>query len=104
FADRFIYQILPPLRAGMIVLADRYVYTAFARDVARGVHPDWVRGVYRVAPRPHVFFPRADRRLARAPAGRTIQAQVLRGRDGRGIIDRPGRKFPPLPRPRARNL
>src|SRR5579864_4913391 len=35
FADRFIYQILPPLRAGMIVLADRYVYTAFARDVAR---------------------------------------------------------------------
>ena len=58
FADRFIYQILPPLRAGMIVLADRYVYTAFARDVARGVHPDWVRGVYRFAPRPDltIFF------------------------------------------------
>src|SRR5260370_27645655 len=43
FADRMTYQILPPLKAGMIVLADRYVYTAFARDVARGVHPDWVR-------------------------------------------------------------
>jgi len=56
FADRFIYQILPPLRAGMIVLADRYVYTAFARDVARGVHPDWVRGVYRFAPRPDLTF------------------------------------------------
>src|SRR5579862_2740842 len=52
FADRFIYQILPPLRAGMIVLADRYVYTAFARDVARGVHPDWVRAVYSPALRP----------------------------------------------------
>ena len=52
FADRFTYQILPQLKAGMIVLADRYVYTAFARDVARGVHPDWVRGVYRFAPRP----------------------------------------------------
>lgn len=56
FADRFIYQILPPLRAGMIVLADRYVYTAFARDVARGVHPDWVRSVYRFAPRPDLTF------------------------------------------------
>jgi len=52
FADRLTYQILPPLKAGMIVLADRYVYTAFARDVARGVHPEWVRGVYGFAPRP----------------------------------------------------
>ncbi len=52
FADRLTYQILPPLKAGMIVLADRYVFTAFARDVARGVHPEWVRGVYSFAPRP----------------------------------------------------
>jgi len=52
FADRLTYQILPPLKAGMIVLADRYVYTAFGRDVARGVHPDWVRAVYSFAPRP----------------------------------------------------
>jgi dTMP kinase len=36
----------------MIVLADRYVYTAFARDVARGVHPSWVRAMYSFAPRP----------------------------------------------------
>jgi dTMP kinase len=73
FADRFIYQILPPLRAGMIVLADRYVYTAFARDVARGVHPDWVRGVYRFAPRPDLtFFFRVpiDVSLERLLAGR----------------------------------
>lgn len=58
FADRYTYQILPPLKAGMIVLADRFVYTAFARDVARGVHPDWVRAVYSFAPRPDltVFF------------------------------------------------
>ncbi len=52
FADRLTYQILPPLKGGMIVLADRYVYTAFARDVARGVHPEWVREVYSFAPRP----------------------------------------------------
>ena len=52
FADRLTYQIMPPLKAGMIVLADRYVYTAFGRDVARGVHPDWVRDIYQFAPRP----------------------------------------------------
>ncbi len=52
FADRLTYQILPPLKGGMIVLADRYVFTAFARDVARGVHPEWVRGVYSFAFRP----------------------------------------------------
>src|SRR5439155_1218361 len=52
FADRLTYQIVPPLKAGMLVLADRYVYTAFSRDVARGVHPAWVRAVYSFAPRP----------------------------------------------------
>jgi dTMP kinase len=56
FADRLTYQIVPPLKAGMIVLADRYVYTAFARDVARGVHPDWVRAVYSFAMRPDLTF------------------------------------------------
>jgi dTMP kinase len=52
FADRLTYKIIPPLKAGMVVLADRFVYTAYARDVARGVHPDWVRAVYSFAPRP----------------------------------------------------
>jgi dTMP kinase len=56
FADRLTYQIVPPLKAGMIVLADRYVYTAFARDVARGIHPEWVREVYSFAPRPDLTF------------------------------------------------
>jgi dTMP kinase len=52
FADRLTYKIVPPLKAGMVVLADRYVFTAFSRDVARGVHPEWVRMVYSFAPRP----------------------------------------------------
>ena len=52
FADRLLYRIIPPLKAGMIVLADRYAYTAFARDVARGVHPAWVRDLYGFAVRP----------------------------------------------------
>jgi dTMP kinase len=52
FADRLLYKIVPPLKAGMIVLADRYAYTAFARDTARGVHPEWVRDLYSFAVRP----------------------------------------------------
>jgi dTMP kinase len=52
FADRLLYKIIPPLKAGMIVLADRYAYTAFARDVARGVHPQWVRELYSFAVKP----------------------------------------------------
>jgi dTMP kinase len=52
FADRLMYMIVPPLKAGMIVLADRYAYTAFARDVARGVDRQWVRDLYSFAVRP----------------------------------------------------
>jgi dTMP kinase len=52
FADRLLYNIVPPLKAGMIVLADRYAYTAFARDAARGVDPRWVRELYSFAVRP----------------------------------------------------
>jgi len=73
FADRLTYQILPPLKAGMIVLADRYVYTAFARDVARGVHPEWVRQVYSFALRPDLtlyFRVPIDISLERLLAGR----------------------------------
>jgi dTMP kinase len=56
FASRFFHQILPPLKAGMIVLADRYVYTAFARDAVRGVSPAWVRKLYNFAVRPDLAF------------------------------------------------
>ena len=56
FAHRLVHNILPPLKAGMIVLADRYVFTAFARDVVRGCDPTWVRRVYQFAPRPDRAF------------------------------------------------
>ncbi len=56
FADRWENQMLPMLKAGVIVLADRYAFTAFARDVARGVHPDWVRNLYSFAPQPDLVF------------------------------------------------
>jgi dTMP kinase len=58
FADRTERDIIPPLKAGSIVLADRYIYTAFARDVARGCNRQWVREVYSFAVKPTVacFF------------------------------------------------
>ncbi len=46
FADRLEQIIVPALKAGFVVLADRYVYTAFARDVSREVDPAWVRNMY----------------------------------------------------------
>jgi dTMP kinase len=49
FSDRVERDIVPALKAGAIVLADRYVYTAFARDVARGMGRSWVRSLYRFA-------------------------------------------------------
>lgn len=56
FADRTERYILPLIRAGAIVCADRYAYTAFARDVARGVDPKWVRNLYSFAIRPNLAF------------------------------------------------
>src|SRR3954471_16627334 len=56
FARRLVHNILPPLKAGMIVLADRYVFTAFARDVVRGCERAWVRRFYQFAPRPDRAF------------------------------------------------
>lgn len=56
FADRYEKLILPHLRAGYIVLCDRYIYTAFARDLARGCDLDWVRNVYDFAVKPTAAF------------------------------------------------
>jgi dTMP kinase len=56
FADRLERYIIPLLKAGAVVCADRYAYTAFARDVARGVSRKWVRNVYRFAVRPNLAF------------------------------------------------
>ena len=73
FASRVHAQILPALRAGAIVLADRYVYTAFARDAARGVNRDWVRRIYSFAVRPTLglyFRVPLDVSIQRISAGR----------------------------------
>lgn len=58
FADRYERHLVPLLRAGYIVLCDRYVFTAFGRDVTRGCPPDWVRQIYNFACAPDLtmFF------------------------------------------------
>lgn len=56
FADRYERQLVPLLRAGYLVLCDRYIFTAFARDVVRGCAPEWVRGIYSFAALPDLTF------------------------------------------------
>jgi dTMP kinase len=56
FCDRYERNVLPLLRAGYFVLADRYVYTAYARDAVRGCNPRWVRKIYSFAARPDAAF------------------------------------------------
>ena len=56
FADRCERSIIPLLKAGAVVLADRYIFTAFARDVARGMAPAWVRELYSFAVKPTAAF------------------------------------------------
>lgn len=58
FADRYERQIQPLLKAGYIVLCDRYIFTAFARDAVRGCDRDWLRKVYSFAAKPDIalFF------------------------------------------------
>ena len=73
-ADRIERHIIPPLKAGAVVLADRYIYTAFARDVVRGVSPKWVRELYAFAVKPTVAF------YFRTPLDVSMK-RILGGRD-----------------------
>lgn len=73
FADRYERQLMPLLRAGYIVLCDRYIFTAYVRDTVRGCSPRWVRGVYNFAALPDLtFFFKADLEVS--------LARILHGR------------------------
>jgi dTMP kinase len=74
FANRSESYIRPLVKAGAIVCADRYAFTAFARDVARGVNRRWVRNLYRFALRPDLCF------YFRTPLDVAVQ-RILGGRD-----------------------
>jgi dTMP kinase len=75
FADRTERSILPLLKAGAVVLCDRYIYTAFARDVACGMDREWVRELYGFAVKPAIAF------YFRVPLETAIY-RLLDGRDG----------------------
>lgn len=54
FADRLENEIIPALESGFIVIADRYVYTAWARDSVRNPNQQWIKDLYGFAPIPHM--------------------------------------------------
>lgn len=56
FVDRFERQILPALRAGFIVLTDRYIYSLMARALVRGADQHWLRSIYGLALKPDATF------------------------------------------------
>jgi dTMP kinase len=56
FADRLEHEIIPALRAGFVVLTDRYIYSLMARAIVRGADPQWMNGVYEFALKPDVII------------------------------------------------
>jgi dTMP kinase len=61
FADRLEHQIIPALRAGFVMLTDRYIYSLIARAIVRGTDPDWAKSVYSFSLKPDaVFYLRID--------------------------------------------
>src|SRR5450432_1333215 len=56
FADQLENIILPALKAGFIVLADRYIYTLMARDMVRGMNEKWLKNLYGIALEPDAVF------------------------------------------------
>ena len=56
FADRLENQIIPALRAGFIVLSDRYFYSIIARDIIRGADPEWAKQIYGFALKPDLIL------------------------------------------------
>lgn len=74
FADQLENRIIPALRAGFIVLADRYIYTLMARDIVRGAEIDWLRSVYSIAIVPDMVM------YLRVTPQRLLERYIYRGR------------------------
>jgi len=75
FADRLEKEIIPALKAGFVVLSDRYIFTALARAGVRGVDRQWLRSVYGFAIAPHlVFYLNVD---VKTLIGRVLEARGM---------------------------
>ncbi len=79
FADQLENIILPALKAGFIVLADRYIYTLMARDMVRGVDEGWLKNLYGIAIKPDAVF------YLSGPTPGTRRAQPFQKRHARII-------------------
>ncbi len=77
FADRLENEIIPALRAGFVVLTDRYIFSMMARSIARGLDRRWMEGVAGIALVPHAVF------YLRAPVEDLVARVVI----GRGSFD-----------------
>ena len=91
-AERQETEIIPALRAGYVVLADRYVFTAFARDIARGVERDWIYNLYGFALRPDLaLYLRIDAETSMGRvmgiAGEATAEEAVERASVRGAID-----------------
>jgi len=75
FADQLENRILPALRAGFIVLADRYIYTLMARDIVRGADLAWLQSVYSIALVPDLVM------YLRVTPQKLLERYIYRGRE-----------------------
>jgi len=75
FADQLEHRILPALRAGFIVLADRYIYTLMARDMVRGADLPWLQSVYSIALVPDLVM------YLRVAPQKLMERYIYRGRE-----------------------
>ncbi|HUN65266.1 MAG TPA: thymidylate kinase [Bacteroidota bacterium] len=88
FADRLEQEIIPALRSGFIVLADRYIYTVFARSVIRGADRSWIRKVFGFALVPDaVFYMRIgiEDLIPRAITSQTLHKRYWVDQSGEGM-------------------
>ena len=88
FADRLEHEIIPALKAGFIVLADRYIYTAFGRAVVRGADKEWIRQSYGFALKPDLtFYMKIKIRdlIPRVINSQTLQERYWLGGAGEGM-------------------
>jgi len=88
FADRLEHEVIPALRAGFVVLADRYIYTAFARSVVRGADRKWIRNVFGFAIEPDaVFYMRINIEdlIPRVINSQTLQKRYWEEQSGEGM-------------------
>jgi dTMP kinase len=81
FVDRLENEIVPALRAGFIVLTDRYIYSLMARAIVRGMDPRWIRSIYSVALKPDAVFYLASALTSCCRASSSAAASITGNRE-----------------------